>query len=382
MPKDTINVVYTVKNNGQDIKKLAQNIACGQTIGAWNELPSNVRLQISKHLGEVVSTEEHSFTSTIKIAFPIENFRDDLGALLTSVYGKISLAPKIKLEDIEFTDTYLKLFKGPRHGIKGIREITGKNVGVCRGKPLLMCIFKPCLGLTASELGSMFYQISQTGIDLIKDDEILYDPDFNLTLKRLEACLQAKEKAGGKNSKTIYAINLTGKAHEILDRATQLEKNGANCILFNYVSYGLPLLASLRQSVSIPIMAHPAFAGALCMSNNSGLSEQLLLGKLPRIAGADLVLFPSPYGSIAWDKTVTKNIHKELTKELYHIEPVWPVPSAGIKASMVKEIVRDFGEDIVINAGTSVWEHKNGPEAGAKEFVKEVENLSLAVSKS
>ena len=191
--------------------------------------------------------------------------------------------------------------------------------------------------------------------------------------------LQAKEKAGGKNSKTIYAINLTGKAHEILDRAVQLEKNGANCILFNYVSYGLPLLASLRQSVSIPIMAHPAFAGALCMSNNSGLSEQLLLGKLPRIAGADLVLFPSPYGSIAWDKTVTKNIHKELTKELYHIEPVWPVPSAGIKASMVKEIVRDFGEDIVINAGTAVWEHKDGPQAGAKEFIKEVENLAVAV---
>ena len=374
MPKDTINVIYTVKNNGQDIKQLAQNIAIGQTIGIWNELPGNIRLQTSKHLAEVVSVEESTFTSTIKIAFPIENFGDDLGALLTGIYGKISLAPKIKLEDIEFSQSYLNLFKGPRFGINKIRELLGNNPGACRGKPLLMCIFKPCLGLTTSELGNMFYMQASAGIDLIKDDEILYDNDFNNTLKRLEACLQAKEKA---NSKTIYAINLTGKAQEILTRAKELEKNGANCLLFNYVSYGLPLLAALRQIVSIPIMAHPAFAGALCMSSNSGLSEMLLLGKFPRILGADFVLFPSPYGSLGWEKSITKNIQKELTKPLLHIQPTWPVPSAGIKANMVKEIVLNFGEDIVINAGTAVWEHKDGSQAGAKEFIKEIESLNL-----
>lgn len=373
MTKNTITAIYTVKNNGQDIKKLAHNIAIGQTIGSWSELSSNIRLQISKHLAEVVSIEEHSFTSTIKIAFPIENFEDDIGALLTALYGKISLT-KIKLEDIEFSQSYLNLFKGPRFGISRIRENLQKKEG-----PLLMCIFKPCLGLTPSELGNMFYLVAEAGIDLVKDDEILYDNDFNKTLKRLEACLSAKEKAGGKNAKTIYAINLTGKANEILTRAKELEKNGANCILFNYVSYGLPLLAALRQTVSIPIMAHPAFAGAMCMSNNSGLSEMLLLGKLPRILGADFVLFPSPYGSLAWEKAITKSIQQELTKALYHIEPAWPVPSAGVKASMVKEMVLDFGEDIVINAGTAVWDHTSGAQAGAKEFIKEVEGLSLLV---
>lgn len=371
--KDTINVIYTVKNNGQDIKKLAQNIAIGQTIGAWNELAGNQRLQISKHLAEIVSIEEAAYISTIKIAFPIINFGSDLGALLTSIFGKISLTPKIKLEDIEFSQAYLELFKGPRFGINKIREMIGKN-GACQGKPLLMCIFKPCLGLSASDLGNMFYIQAEAGINLIKDDEILYDQDFNMTLKRLEACLKAREKA---NTKTIYAINLTGQANEILPRAEELQKNGANCILFNYISYGLPFLAALRQTISIPIMAHPAFSGAMCMSSNSGVSEVLLLGKLPRIAGADFVLFPSPYGSLAWDKNVTKNIQKELTKELYHIQPSWPVPSAGVKPSMVKEIVLDFGQDIVINAGTGVWEHKDGATSGAKEFIKEVESLSL-----
>jgi len=369
MPKHTINVVYTIKNDGRDIKKLAQSIAVGQTVGTWNELPGNTRLQISKHLAEVISIEEASFTSTIKIAYPVENFGPDLGALLTSVFGKISLAPKIKLEDIEFSKEYLQYFRGPKFGITGIREILGK-----KEKPLIMSIFKPCLGLTPSELGTMFYLQAEAGIDLVKDDEILYDQDFNQTLKRLEACLARKEKA---NAKTIYAINLTGEANEILNRGKELEKNGANCLLFNYVSYGLPLLSALRQTVGIPIMAHPAFSGAMCMSTNSGVSEVILLGKLPRIAGADFVLFPSPYGTLAWEKSITKSIQKELTTSLFHINPVWPCPSAGIKADMVKEIVLDFGEDIVINAGTAVWEHTDGGLEGAKEFIKQIENLSV-----
>jgi len=375
MNKDSIVAVYTVKNNGQDINKLAKNIAVGQTTGVWNELNQKERLQVSQHLAEVVLTERHQYTSTIKIAFPICNFQDDIGALLIAIYGKISLAPKIKLEDIEFTNVYLKQLKGPRFGIEKIRE----TVGACRGKPLLMCIFKPCLGLTPGELANMFYIQANAGINLIKDDEILYDHDFNQTLKRLEACLGAKEKA---KAKTIYVINLTGKANEILDRAKKLEKNGANCILFNYVSYGLPMLQALRETISIPLMAHPAFSGALCMSTYSGLSEVLLLGKLPRILGADFVLFPSPYGSIAWEKSVCRAISNELKKDLFQMQKTWAVPSAGIKSNMVRDIVLDFGEDIVINAGTAVWEHKDGPEAGAKDFVEEVQNLSNQASTS
>ena len=369
MTKDSTIAVYTVKKDGRDIKKFAQNIAIGQTTGTWNELSENLKLQVSKHVAEVVSIEESEFTSTIKISFPIENFGSDLGALLTAIYGKISLVPKIKLEDIEFSPRHLQMFKGPKYGINGIRSILNKDK-----KPLLMSIFKPCLGVAPSELGNMFYLQAQAGFDLVKDDEILYDHNFNTTLKRLEECLKAKERA---NAKTIYAINLTGEANEILNRAIELEKNGANCILFNYVSYGLPLLAALRKTISIPIMAHPAFAGSMCMSSNSGLSEKLLLGSLPRIAGADFVLFPSPYGSLAWDKDVTKDIQINLTKSLINIKPAWPVPSAGVKASMVKEIFFDFGEDIVINAGTAVWEHKDGGCTGAKEFIGEVENLNI-----
>ncbi len=372
MSQEKIVAVYRVKNEGRDIKNLAENIAIGQSIGTWMELPGNIRLQISKHLAEVIAVEESSYTSIIKIAFPVENFGSDLAALLTALYGKISLAPKIKLEDIEFSEKYLDQFKGPKNSIREIRALLGKE-----NKPLLMSIFKPCLGLTPGELGNMFLTQAEAGFDFVKDDEILYDENFNSTLKRLEACLKAKDKA---NAKTLYAINLTGKADELLNRAVELEKNGAACILFNYLTYGLPLLCALRQKISIPILVHPAFAGAICSSSTSGLSEELLLSKLPRIAGADLVIFPSPYGSLGWDKDITRNISSALIKPLGNLKPAWPVPSAGIKSNMIKEIVLDFGTDIVINAGTAVWEHKDGGKAGALEFIKEIENLALVSS--
>ena len=221
MPKETITAIYTIKNESRDIKKLAHSIAVGQTIGAWDELPGNIRLKISKHLGEVVEIEEMDYSSTIKISYPIENFGSDLAALLTAVYGKISLAPKIKLEDIEFSEAYLKQFEGPKLGIKNIRREIDKT-----NKPLLMSIFKPCLGLTPGELADMFFTQAEAGMDIVKDDEILYEKDFNQTLKRLELCLKAKEKA---NAKTLYAINLTGDPIELFDRAKKLEANGANC---------------------------------------------------------------------------------------------------------------------------------------------------------
>ena len=231
MSTETITVTYTVKNEGQDLNKLAQAIAVGQTTGTAKDLTGNCKLNVLKHLANVISIEKREFTSAINIAFPVENFGSDLGALLTSVYGKISLAPNIKLENIDFSVSYLKQFKGPRFGIDGIRKIVNKNTG-----PLLMSIFKPCLGLNPSELGNMFYIQADAGIDLVKDDEILFDLDFNSTLKRLEECLRGREKA---KAKTIYAINLTGEANEILERAKELEKNGALCLLFYYVSYGL-----------------------------------------------------------------------------------------------------------------------------------------------
>jgi 2,3-diketo-5-methylthiopentyl-1-phosphate enolase len=178
----------------------------------------------------------------------------------------------------------------------------------------------------------------------------------------------------------LYAINLTGPCEEMLERARTLAADGAHMLLFNYLCQGLPMLAALRNDkrINIPLMAHPALAGAFYGSPAHGVSPQVLFGRLPRLAGADLVLFPSPYGSVALPKTDALEVADALRKPLASLRPSFPVPSAGIKGSMISDILNDFGDDVVVNAGTGIHDHVEGSLKGAKEFASALELVYTA----
>lgn len=90
-------------------------------MGSWTHLPELEKQQMAKHKGRVVSVE--TFTkdaksketaAIIKIAYPAVNFSPDLPAILTTVFGKLSLDGKIKLLDLQFSNE-LKIF--PRTSI-------------------------------------------------------------------------------------------------------------------------------------------------------------------------------------------------------------------------------------------------------------------------
>lgn len=104
--------------------------------------------------------------------------------------------------------------------------------------------------------------------------------------------------------RTLYAVNLSGKTFELLDKAEQAAEAGADALLFNVHTYGLDVLQALSEHdrIKLPIMAHPAYSGALASSSFYGIGYPLLLGKLVRLSGADLSLFPSPYGNVALEK--------------------------------------------------------------------------------
>jgi 2,3-diketo-5-methylthiopentyl-1-phosphate enolase len=115
--------------------------------------------------------------------------------------------------------------------------------------------------------------------------------------------------------------------------------------------------------IHVPILAHPAFAGALTGS----IRHSLLFGKLIRLAGADLTLFPSPYGSLSTPKDETQQIQTYAT-ESHWTKPILAVPSAGIHPGLVPDLIRDFGTDVVINAGGGIHGHPDGAAAGARAF--------------
>jgi 2,3-diketo-5-methylthiopentyl-1-phosphate enolase len=132
----------------------------------------------------------------------------------------------------------------------------------------------------------------------------------------------------------------------------------------------LQLLAT-QLSRQIPIIAHPALGGAFYGSASHGLSPALVFGTLPRLAGADACLFPSPYGGVCLPQADAVAVQQAQLCAHSGLKQTFPVPSAGIMPNMVPTILADFGVDVIINAGTGIMEAQGGAVAGATAFLSQ-----------
>ncbi|GGD64857.1 2,3-diketo-5-methylthiopentyl-1-phosphate enolase [Paenibacillus nasutitermitis] len=365
---------YRCYDDKADFAKKAQSIAVGLTVGSWTDLPEARKTEMEKHLGRVVSVTVHEPEGAapgeryadLAIAYPDLNFSRDLPALLVTVFGKLSMDGKIKLLDLQFSVDFVSAFPGPKFGIAGVRNLLGVH-----DRPLLMSIFKSVIGHDLPNLREQFYQQALGGVDLIKDDEILFENPLTPLEKRVEACMNAARQAESETGqKLLYAVNLTGPTSQLAANAKRAINAGANALLFNVLAYGYDALHELSsdREINVPIAAHPAMAGALYPSPHYGIAAPLLLGKLMRLAGADLVLFPSPYGSVVMPREENLAVQAALVDTSPPVVTSFPVPSAGIHPGLVPLILRDFGHDVVVNAGGGIHGHSMGTAAGGQAF--------------
>lgn len=349
----------------KDQLKIAEQHALGLTIGSWTDIHHLEQEQLRKHKGEVVSVEKGEVKDTVKIYYPAANFSADIPAILTTIYGKFSFFEDHELIDITFDENLLSQFPGPRFGVNGIREQL--NV---YDRPLLKAIFKGVIGRDLPFFASQLEELLAGGIDLIKDDEILFENDRTPFYKRIttakEIIHRHYEQTG---NRALYAVNLSGRTNELHDKAERAAELGANALLFNVHAYGLDALQTLRENnnIALPIVAHPALSGVLAGQAKSGFSYALILGKLTRLAGADFSLFPSPYGNVAIPLSDALAINESLREE-NGLEKTFAVPSAGIHPGMVPQLVKDFGDNLVVNAGGGVFGHPDGSISGTQAF--------------
>ncbi|WP_219837706.1 2,3-diketo-5-methylthiopentyl-1-phosphate enolase [Paenibacillus sp. R14(2021)] len=384
MTQAVCTAAYRCYDDKADFQKKAQGIAVGLTVGSWTDLPEARKAEMEKHLGRVVSVNVHEGTepgtryADIVIAYPDVNFSRDLPALLVTVFGKLSMDGRIKLLDLDFSSDFLSAFPGPKFGMQGIRGLLG-----IQDRPLLMSIFKSVIGHDLPNLREQFYKQALGGVDLIKDDEILFENPLTPLQKRVEACMEAARQAETETGqKLLYAVNLTGPTSKLAAQAKLAIAAGANALLFNVLAYGFDVLHELSSDpdISVPIAAHPAMAGAFYPSPHYGIAAPLLLGKLMRLAGADLVLFPSPYGSVVMPREENLAVQAALIDPALPVRASFPVPSAGIHPGLVPLILRDFGTDVVVNAGGGIHGHPLGTAAGGHAFRQAIEAALEGVS--
>ena len=382
-----LTATYQLYGKPGSFEKKAEGIALGLTIGSWTDLPLLEQEQLKHHKGNVVSVSEFNdephplkpeqIKAEVKISYPSANFSADLPAILTTVFGKLSLDGEVKLLDLDFAEELLAHFPGPRFGIEGIRELLG-----VKERPLVMSIFKGVIGRDLDFLEEQLRQQALGGVDLVKDDEILFDNPLTPFEKRIvtgkEVLRQVYEETG---HRTLYAANLSGRTSELKDKAKKARELGGDALLFNVHAYGLDVLQELAEdpNIRLPLMAHPAFSGAFTSSAFYGLATPLALGKLVRYAGADFSLFPSPYGSVALEKKAALALGTELTRDST-LKRSFPVPSAGIHPGLVPLLIEDYGIDSVINAGGGVHGHPAGAAGGGKAFRQAIDAVLSGVS--
>lgn len=358
---------------GIDPEKQAKMIAVGQTVGSWGAQFSHREAAMQQHMGQVLSTKVlDSGRSRAVIGFPEINCENDTGSLLTMIFGKFSLAGPARIVDIELPENFGIPAK---FGIHGIREKTDVF-----DRPFIMGIFKPALGLTAADHAGLLDQVAGAGLDIIKDDEINFNLTTAPTLERVKACAPVIEKHKQANGREIlYAVNLSGRADQLLDNARRLIDAGANALLFNAISYGYSCLEAItaHPDIQVPVFTHPALSGAIGGatqgSNDYGISYPVLLGTLMKFAGADAALYPAHYGSLPFNAEDEYRIRDILRGTRgKHIASL-PVPSAGIHPGIVGRALQDYGNDVALNAGSAIFDHPDGPEAGTRAFFEALE---------
>jgi ribulose-bisphosphate carboxylase large chain len=91
-----------------------------------------------------------------------------------NLFGSGSLN-NVKLLNLQLPQESVRMFKGPKFGIEGVRNIVGTSVDRC---PHLGTIIKPKVGLNPKKTAKVAYKAAMGGVDFIKDDETLTNQKF------------------------------------------------------------------------------------------------------------------------------------------------------------------------------------------------------------
>lgn len=360
-------VTYLVRATSKDIAARAEALLLEQTVELPRDLAASNPWVADHMLGcvEGISPAGDGI-HRVTVAQPLATAAGDPAQLLNVLFGNSSLQPDVHLEDVCLPDAAFDWLPGPRAGIAGLRALTGVP-----GRPLLATALKP-IGLRPAQLAALCGTFVRAGIDLVKDDHGLADHPFCPFEARVEACLRAAEDAARETGRrALYVPNLLGTPERVLRQLEFARGAGARAVMLSPMLMGMPLLhqvASLADG--LPILAHPAFAGVL------RVSEPALFGKLFRWYGADAVIFPHAGGRFSYGARTCRAIAAELRADHARARPAFPVPAGGIEVERVGELLEFYGPDCVLLIGGSLYRAGDRLVERTRELVQRLSRAS------
>ena len=125
---------------------------------------------------------------------------------------------------------------------------------------------------------------------------------------------------------------------------------------------------SSDESLNLPILSHPAFLGASVGSERGGVAPGVLYGLLPRLAGADLTIYPAFGAGYPMSQQACLSIAQRCRESWGALHPTMPAVGGRIGPERLSELQTVLGSDVVFIVGSRIQKHPEGIQAAVRAF--------------
>jgi len=357
---DRILATYRITAGESESRVRAEALAAEQSVEMPVTAIDDPRV-LTDILAQVKAIRPHAGDFEVVLAIATETTGGEASQLANMLFGNCSLQPEVELIDVELPQGYEKTFPGPRFGIDGIRKLAGVT-----GRALTCTALKP-QGTPVEKLAQLARTFALAGIDVIKDDHGIANQSYGPFAQRVpavqKAITAANRETGGR---TLYAPTFSGGPRALGEQTRIAKDSGVQMALVAPMLVGLPAFVELQVDLDLPVMAHPAFAGA------GRIAPPLLLGKLFRLLGADATIFPNHGGRFSYSKATCLAIADAARKPWLGVRPALPVPAGGMTVERVPEMLAGYGADTMLLIGGGLLSAKGKLLEKSREFVAAV----------
>lgn len=373
-PNARVTALYHAGGSETEARATAELICLDQTVEASDEiLTAELRHRIVGRLEDFQPRPTGGYE--VRISYAADLIGRHLTDLLNLLFGTSSLRPGVRLISWELPDSILPQWRGPRFGMAGLRELTG-----IRDRSLVCAVLKP-LGRSPRELADLATEFVLGGADLIKDDQGLVDQPFCPFDERVARCADAVSTAAAKRGRPCpYLVHVSGPLDVMRTRAALAKKRGAGGLL---VAPGLTGFDALRflaedETLALPIASHPALLGSYTIHRDHGIAPAALYGQLPRLAGADLSIYPGYRTGYAMTRDDCAALARACRTAWEHVRPMAPTAAGRIGTPNIAEFTTFYGRDVVFILGSRIQADPLGLAAATERFVRELHRCAGA----
>ena len=372
---------YITQGHRRTIERKISSLVRECGVGSWLPLPFEESASAQGPLGIIVghTAKLHSSQQLYRfqLHFPCSVLGSSIGELLEFTMGAVSALRCLKLLKLDIPKCHCDLLSGNRPR----RDPHLDSLINRQSRPLIQAIIKPCFGLSDDQTLDLVSQICLGGVDLIKDDELAAHGSIAAQLRRVtlikETIVRSCRSAP---HRPLYFVQLSGPVGDLLQRAYSLQHAGADGFLFSPYSYGYDLQNYVSHNLPLPIESHPSSSGIWYSGKVAKLSARLVVGLLPRLAGASIVMIFAPDGKFRMGWGRTHSIFEHLSDPRI-CWTTYPAFAGGLHPAHVDRLVSEFGFHIIVAAGAAIVGHPMGPQAGAIALREAAEESVLPASK-